>query len=226
MTLLDTRPPATSRRPTQRATRTAGVLLLRWILGSTAVLLLTVVGLVVLLLVLLSAGSRPPVNLGGPSGLALADIPVSYLAVYQSAAGRCPGLRWQLLAAVGKVETDHGRLQAPGVTSGTNSAGAAGPMQFLLTTWAPAGVDGNGDGRPDVYDPADAIPTAADYLCAGGAGRGPAGERAALFSYNHAGWYVDKVEAQAAAYTDTLAAAGPTIGGWASPITGAVLTQP
>src|SRR4051794_28873380 len=102
MTLLDTRPPVTGRRPAERVGRTAGVLLLRWVLGSTAALLLTIVGLVVLLLVLLSAGSQSPANLGGPSGLALADIPVGYLTAYRSAAGRCPGLRWQLLAAIGK----------------------------------------------------------------------------------------------------------------------------
>ncbi len=55
-------------------------------------------------------------------------------------------------------------------------------------------VDGNGDGRTDVYDPADAIPTAAAYLCASGAATDV---RKALFAHNHAGWYVDRVLAEA-----------------------------
>lgn len=33
-------------------------------------------------------------------------------------------LDWAVLAAIGKVETNHGRLNAPGVHSGANSAGA------------------------------------------------------------------------------------------------------
>jgi len=56
--------------------------------------------------------------------------PPEFLPLYQAAADTCPGLPWAVLAAIGKVETNHGRLQAPGVTSGANFAGAAGPMQF------------------------------------------------------------------------------------------------
>src|SRR5918912_3147830 len=59
------------------------------------------------------------------SALALADIPLDYLASYQAAAPTCPTLTWQLLAAIGKVETNHGRDPNPGVHTGTNPAGAA-----------------------------------------------------------------------------------------------------
>jgi hypothetical protein len=59
-----------------------------------------------------------------PSGAALADIPAAYLALYRQAATVCPGLDWSILAAIGKIETDHGRSPLPGVHSGTNSAGA------------------------------------------------------------------------------------------------------
>ncbi len=44
-----------------------------------------------------------------PSAEALADIPGSLLAAYRSSASTCPGLSWTVLAAIGKVETDHGR---------------------------------------------------------------------------------------------------------------------
>ena len=115
-----------------------------------------------------------------------------------------------MLAAIGSVETDHGRSTAPGVRSGVNSYGCcAGPMQFSVlgpaSTWDTYGVDGDHDGRVSVYDPADAIPAAARYLRASGA---PADYRAAIFAYNHADWYVAQVLAKADEYR--AAAALPT----------------
>ena len=131
-----------------------------------------------------------------PSGTALADIPPEYLRLYRAAAEEY-GIDWAVLAAIGKVETDHGRLDLPGVRSGENFAGAGGPMQFLEPTWEQYGVDGNGDGVRDRYDPADAIPGAANYLAASGA---PEDYRAAIYAYNHANWYVEDVLAQADEY--------------------------
>jgi uncharacterized protein YkwD len=131
-----------------------------------------------------------------PSEEAVADIPADYLALYRKAAEEY-GLDWAVLAGIGKIETDHGRLDAPGVTSGENFAGAGGPMQFLASTWASVGVDGNGDGAKDRYDPEDAIPGAANYLKLSGA---PQDYHAAIFAYNHAQWYVDEVLAQAEEY--------------------------
>ena len=96
-----------------------------------------------------------------PSTVALSDIPTDLLALYQQAVTSCPGLPWPVLAGVGKVETDHNR--PPGQVS---SAGAQGPMQFLPATWTQYGTDGNADGTADPFDPADAIPAAAQYLCA------------------------------------------------------------
>jgi cell wall-associated NlpC family hydrolase len=81
-------------------------------------------------------------------------------------------------------------------------------MQFLRGTWDEFGVDGNHDGRTNVYDPADAIPAAARYLQHNGA---PAKIRAALFQYNHSTSYVDTVLAQARTYAaqgDTLTDSG------------------
>jgi hypothetical protein len=143
---------------------------------------------------------------------ARADVPARYLTLYQHASGTCPRLSWALLAAVGKVESDHGRSPAPGVRSGVNRAGCcAGPMQFNVrngppSTWAAWRRPGD-----SVYDPADAIPAAARKLCAGGlAGppppdpcprlAGSARVQAAVHAYNHACWYVGRVQAQAAVY--------------------------
>jgi hypothetical protein len=63
-------------------------------------------------------------------------------------------------------------------------------MQFIPSTWAAYGVDANGDGRKDPYNPVDAICAAARYLRAAG---GDKDIRQAIFSYNHADWYVDEV---------------------------------
>ena len=94
-----------------------------------------------------------------------------------------------MLAGIGKVECDHGRDADPSCSreGAVNSAGAGGPMQFIASTWASYGVDGDGDGVADRWDPADAIFAAARYL----RGVGRAGQLSrALFAYNHAGWYV------------------------------------
>jgi hypothetical protein len=138
-----------------------------------------------------------------PSAVARTDIPAGYLTLYRRATGRCPGLSWSVLAAVGKVESDHGRSPLPGVRSGWNAAGAAGPMQFGVgvgragNAWARYGADFDHDGRVSVYDPGDAIPAAADYLCAAGALRRL--DRA-LYAYNHSWSYVAKVKDLAARY--------------------------
>ena len=92
-----------------------------------------------------------------------------------------------MLAAVGQVESGHGRNMGP------SSAGAMGPMQFMPATFDHYAVDGDHDGVADIMDPADAIYTAAAYLCANGGGNGPAGLHTALFHYNHAEWYVQLV---------------------------------
>jgi cell wall-associated NlpC family hydrolase len=136
---------------------------------------------------------------GSAAGL-LGQIPADYLALYEAAAGRCPGLPWTVLAAVGTVETDNGANTA------TSTAGAQGPMQFEPATWARWGIDGDGDGIANIDDPADAIPAAADYLCASGA-RDGADIPGALYAYNHSTAYVTQVLADAQQLDTDLAAA-------------------
>jgi peptidoglycan hydrolase CwlO-like protein len=115
-----------------------------------------------------------------------------YRKLYKEAAKQYGfGDDWYVLAAVGKVESNHGENMGP------STAGAMGPMQFLPSTWETAGVDGNGDGVANIMDPRDAIPAAARYLETGGA---PRDWYRALFTYNHADWYVVKVLGVAEGY--------------------------
>ena len=166
--------------------------------------------IVLVLFTMLVVGGISTGIIGGnaPSDDARKDIPANYLAMYQQAADACPGLPWSVVAAIGKVETNHGRLKAPGVTEGANFAGAAGPMQMGIGVGAAGSafwtyaIDGNGDGKASPYDPADAIPSATAYLCK--ALRDHGGDLSqAVFAYNHAQWYVDKVLAIASGYAAT-----------------------
>jgi hypothetical protein len=110
-------------------------------------------------------------------------IPPFLLPIYQ-AAGIQYGVRWEVLAAINEIETDYGR------NLNISSAGAEGWMQFMPSTWKMYGVDANGDGVRDPFNPADAIFAAARYLRAAGADHDL---RRAIFAYNHATWYVDSV---------------------------------
>ncbi len=114
-------------------------------------------------------------------------IPPFLLPIYE-AAGTAYGIPWQVLAAVNEVETDYGRDLS------VSSAGAEGWMQFLPSSWAQYGVDANGDGFEDPYNPADAIFAAARYLKAAG---GEKDIKGAIFSYNHSQSYVDSVSLRA-----------------------------
>lgn len=151
----------------------------------------------------------PGTGQSAPSPDAVADIPADKLALYREAASDCPGLDWTVLAGIGKVETDHGRSHLPGVTEGQNSAGAAGPMQFLASTFAtvttrhrlPAG----GASPPSRYNASDAIHAAAYYLCDSGA---RTDLRRAIYSYNHADWYVTEALDQAARYRSSTPGPG------------------
>jgi hypothetical protein len=128
------------------------------------------------------------------SAYARAMIPPAYLRLYRAAAATCRGLPWTVLAAIGTVETRNG------ADNHTSSKGAMGPMQFLPSTFVAYAVDGDGDGVANIQDPADAIYSAARYLCAWGAGLGGQSLYAAIFAYNHADWYVRLVLQYAVAY--------------------------
>ena len=92
------------------------------------------------------------------------EIPPFLLPIYQ-ACGTEYGIPWEVLASINKIET------AFGTNLNVSSAGAIGWMQFLPSSWEAYGVDANGDGRKDPYNPVDAICAAAHYLQSAGGAR-------------------------------------------------------
>ena len=175
-----------------------------------------VIGAILLIPLLIAAGVSGAISAvfgsgsSQPSATALADIPTDYLTLYRAAAGACPGLDWTLLAAIGKIESDHGRSPLLGVNSGENYAHAAGPVQFLQSSFdgvlARHQLPPGGASPPSRYNPHDAIYAAAFYLCDNGVSRGDV--RAAIVSYNHADWYTQAVLDQANKYADAAASVG------------------
>jgi hypothetical protein len=118
------------------------------------------------------------------------EIPPFLLPIYQ-ACGTEYGIPWEVLASINKIETGFG------TNLNVSSAGAVGWMQFLPSSWETYGVDANGDGRKDPYNPVDAICAAARYLkIAGGADD----LYNAILAYNHADWYAQEVLLYARAY--------------------------
>ncbi|WP_436801018.1 lytic murein transglycosylase [Streptomyces coeruleorubidus] len=158
-------------------------------------------------------------------------LPVSVFGAYRRAEERlareAPGcrLRWQLLAAIGQVESGQargGRVTSDGTTlapilgprldgvafalirdsdggahdGDTAYDRAVGPMQFIPSTWARWGADGNGDGRTDPNNVFDAALAAGRYLCAGGRDLSvPAHLDRAILGYNHSAAYLRTVRA-------------------------------
>jgi cell wall-associated NlpC family hydrolase len=125
--------------------------------------------------------------------LANGDQPPSFLIPIYKAAARHYHVPWRILAAINFIESDYGRNMS------TSSAGAIGWMQFEPSTWAMYGANIDHRGQPNPYNPRDAIFAAARYLAASGARHNL---RQAIFSYNHATWYVDEVMATAASITE------------------------
>lgn len=122
----------------------------------------------------------------GPVPVPIPGDLASWLRVAREAAATCPGLSSAVLVAIGSVES------SLGLQPGTSSAGAVGPMQFLPSTWAAYGADGDRDGVSDVMNPVDAVHGAARLLCANG-GADPERLHSALWNYNHSDDYVRQV---------------------------------
>jgi membrane-bound lytic murein transglycosylase B len=142
------------------------------------------------------APKKPAAGQHRPSSAAAADIPADYLRLYRAAGARYR-VPWPVLAAIGKVESDHGRVRLPGVRSGSNWAGACGPMQIGCVPGSKAGNAWARYGRGRPHDPAQAIPAAARFLVDHGARRNL--DRA-IYAYNHSRAYVARVKQLARRY--------------------------
>jgi len=154
-------------------------------LASPLLALLALIGLVIAIAFL--GGSSAEGCGGATTPVSLSShVPRELVPIYGEAAARYKlGSRGPaVLAAINFVETSFGTNVA------TSSAGASGWMAFMPATWGEWGVDGDGDGDKDPYSAPDAIFSAANYLHDSGA---PGAWWEAIFAYNHAGWYVEKV---------------------------------
>ena len=139
-----------------------------------------------------SIGAQPAADVqtedlsAGPVPAPIPGDRASWLPLARQAAATCPGLSSAVLVAISSVES------SLGLQTGTSSAGAVGPMQFLPSTWEAYGADGDGDGVSDVMNPIDAVHGAARLLCANG-GADPHQLHSALWNYNHSDDYVRRV---------------------------------
>lgn len=136
-----------------------------------------------------------------------ATVPAAWLPILVSAAtgnGVCT-MSWTTLAGIAAVESGFGTSTLPGVSSGANAKGAAGPMQFKPSTFAAYAlpVPPGGVSPPSPYDVTDAVYAAARLLCTDGVATHPA---AAIHAYNHSSSYVAQVEAAAAGFANATAA--------------------
>ncbi len=96
---------------------------------------------------------------GGGKTLAKGTVPAAYQQLVQKWGNLCPAINPALLAAQIYQESKWR-------TDAVSHADARGIAQFIPSTWAAYGIDGDGDGDRDVWDPKDAIPSAASYDCA------------------------------------------------------------
>ncbi|MEU6736197.1 bifunctional lytic transglycosylase/C40 family peptidase [Streptomyces physcomitrii] len=128
-----------------------------WIVGGLAGSLCSFVALL-LIGTFVVAGNMSTGNGGGSVGLAKGAVPAAYQPLVQKWGNLCPALNPALLAAQLYQESGFNpRAKSP--------ADARGIAQFIPGTWAAHGMDGDGDGDRDIWDPADAIPSAAAYDC-------------------------------------------------------------
>jgi len=222
---------ATAVSPATRSTAVRSVL--------AAVLALPVL-LPILLVVLLAGGLAVDATAPGATAqLRPGSVPAEYEPLLHRAAHTCPGITAPLLAAQIEVESGwNPRAVSP--------AGAQGLAQFMPATWAGEGLDGDGDGVRDPFQPADAIASQALFMCrllaavsadqrltgdplelalaAYNAGLGAVQRARGVPPYVETQQYVRRIRALIADYTDAarIAPRSAPAGSWVRPITGPI----
>ena len=138
-------------------------------------------------------------------------------------------LPWNLIAAIGRVESNHGRTNGnvltvegvakPGIFGETNKSvkdtdngtidknaeldRPVGPFQILPSTWKKLAVDSDADGSKDPQDIDDAATTTGVFLCSGTGDLSTTdGVRSAVTRYNNSGDYADLVMKVSEAYAN------------------------
>ncbi len=198
---------------------------LRWAVAAGGGLFLALLGVVLFLI--LAAGTQAQVC-GAPTAAGsgpVGGVPAADVAIFQGAGAQFNlGDRGpSILAAVNNIESGFDNTSEQGVGSGLNFAGvAAGPMQFEPGTFRTYGANAPGNPPPpNIYNEADAVYSAANYLHASGA---PGDWAKALFAYNQSVAYGQQVLSDAQGYyTQGLSAQG-SIGASATP--GPVASSP
>jgi len=149
------------------------------------------------------AAARSGPGIGGrPADAGSPALPAGWAGLEQAAAATCPGLPWPVLAAMGTVASDSGRVGPPGAGHGGTAAAAVGPFGITPQAYAVHATTGPGGAAPPTpEDPVDAAFTAAAALCDAGGGR-PGGLGAAVAAAAGPGTSVRTVLVLATAYGD------------------------
>lgn len=192
------------------------------------------------------SGGSTAASSGGKLRTGGGYVPAQYAGLIEKAAADCDqGLTAGILAAQIQQESSFDPDAKSKDANGNPIA--LGISQFTPGTWASAGVDGNGDGTKDVWDPEDAIPAQGKMMCKllktakKHPGYNGSPIELALAGYN-AGWawvdhykgvpperfakgqtyhYVKNIIASAAKFTVPESAGGPLSSeGWTLPVNG------
>ncbi|MGW7210119.1 C40 family peptidase [Streptomyces sp. NPDC054837] len=130
-----------------------------WVAASAAVAVGLSFVMLLVVAVYIVAGNLANGVGGATKALAKGSVPAAYQTLVQKWGNLCPAINPALLAAQLYQESKWR-------TDALSHADARGIAQFIPSTWAAYGIDGDGDGDRDVWDPRDAIPSAASYDCA------------------------------------------------------------
>lgn len=201
-------------------------------------MLVAVVALPILMVVVLlvALGGLTTQAAGAQTTLRPGAVPSDYEALIRRAAQTCPGVTAPLLAA--QLDAESG--WNPNAVS---PVGAQGLAQFMPGTWTSEGIDGDGDGLRDPFNPADAIASQASFMCtllaavstardlrgdpvdlalaAYNAGLGAVRRYAGVPPYTETEDYVRRIRAMMLTYAAPIG----SVGAWVVPVTGPITSR-